>query len=119
MRFPPGWVTLELEYRLKESMWLVDLLFIRNRLRESLQRTLRRFDWALLCDVTGESAEVVLDALRAGVDAQLLVADPTRLGAVQFRHALTRDAVLERLLPAQWSELARRSLRKLFICAGL
>jgi DNA-binding CsgD family transcriptional regulator len=70
----------------------------------------RRFDWTLLCDVTGEPAEVVLDALRAGVDAQLLVADPTRLGAVQFRHALTRDAVLERLLPAQWSELARRAL---------
>jgi DNA-binding CsgD family transcriptional regulator len=70
----------------------------------------RRFDWTLLCDVSGESAEVVLDALRAGVDAQLLVADPTRLGAVQFRHALTRDAVLRRLLPAQWSELAQRAL---------
>jgi hypothetical protein len=36
-------VTLELEYRLKESMWLVDLFFIRGQLRQSLRRTLRRF----------------------------------------------------------------------------
>ena len=43
VRFAPGRVTLELEYRLKESMWLVDLLFIRGQLRQSLRRTLRRF----------------------------------------------------------------------------
>ena len=43
MRFAPGRITLELEYRLKESMWLVDLLFIRGQLRQSLRRTLRRF----------------------------------------------------------------------------
>ncbi len=42
VRFRPGRVTLELEYRLKESMWLVDLLFIRGQLRQSLRRTLRR-----------------------------------------------------------------------------
>jgi hypothetical protein len=50
LRFPPGWVTLELEYRLKESMWLVDLLFVRNRLRESMNRTLRRFAIELRTD---------------------------------------------------------------------
>jgi hypothetical protein len=50
LRFPPGWVTLELEYRLKESMWLVDLLIVRNRLRESLDRTLRRFAIELRSD---------------------------------------------------------------------
>jgi hypothetical protein len=43
VRFAPGRVTLELEYRLKESMWLVDLFFIRGQLRQSLRRTLRRF----------------------------------------------------------------------------
>lgn len=43
VRFTPGRVTLALEYRLKESMWLVDLLFVRGQLRQSLRRTLRRF----------------------------------------------------------------------------
>jgi hypothetical protein len=50
VRFRPGTVTLELEYRLKESMWLVDLLVIRRRLRESMTRTLRRFAIELRAD---------------------------------------------------------------------
>jgi len=42
LRFAPGRVTLELDYRLKESMWLVDLLVVRGRLHRALERTLRR-----------------------------------------------------------------------------
>jgi DNA-binding CsgD family transcriptional regulator len=47
-------------------------------------------------------------ALRAGVDAQLLVAEP---GAqFRFRHALTRDAVLDDLLPAERGLVSRAVL---------
>jgi DNA-binding CsgD family transcriptional regulator/tetratricopeptide (TPR) repeat protein len=70
----------------------------------------RRFDWAVLCDVTGEPPELVLGALRAGVDAQLLVADPAAPASMEFRHALTRDAVVGRLLAVERAEIARRSL---------
>lgn len=70
----------------------------------------RRFDWAVLCDVTGEPPEIVLRALRAGVDAQLLVADPAAPASMEFRHALTRDAVVGRLLAVERAEIARRSL---------
>jgi hypothetical protein len=42
VRFLPGAVTLELEYRLKERSRLVDLLVVRRRVREAMARTLRR-----------------------------------------------------------------------------
>ncbi len=59
----------------------------------------RRFDWTLLPTAAQVSDLDVMAALRAGVDAQLLVAEP---GAqFRFRHALTRDAVLDDLLPAE------------------
>ncbi len=70
----------------------------------------RRFDWAVLCEVTGQPQAVVLDALRAGVDAQLLVADPAAPGSMEFRHALTRDAIVGRLLAVELAEVARRAL---------
>lgn len=70
----------------------------------------RRVDWTLLCDVTGDSQDAVLGALRAGVDAQLLVADSAATASVHFRHALTRDAVIGRLLPAERAVIARRAL---------
>ncbi len=70
----------------------------------------RRFDWVVLCDVTGQPQEVVLDALRAGVDAQLLASDPATPGSMEFRHALTRDAILGRLLAVEWAAIARRAL---------
>jgi DNA-binding CsgD family transcriptional regulator/tetratricopeptide (TPR) repeat protein len=61
----------------------------------------RRFEWTLLPAVAEVSDVDVLTSLRAGVDAQLLVTEP---GAqFRFRHALTRDAVLEDLLPAERS----------------
>lgn len=70
----------------------------------------RRFDWSLLPDITDRSEHQVLVALRAGVDAQLLVAEPSPAGSFRFRHALTRDAVLQRLLPMEWGTLANRAL---------
>ena len=47
-------------------------------------------------------------ALRAGVDAQLLVAE--RGAQFRFRHALTRDAVLDDLLPAERGLVSRAVL---------
>lgn len=70
----------------------------------------RRFEWALLRDVVGEAPATVLSALRAGVAAQLLIAEPGTAGMFRFRHALTRDAVLGGLLPVEWAELARQTL---------
>lgn len=70
----------------------------------------RRFEWSLLCEVTGEPEDVVLRALRAGVEAQLLVSDPTSPGSFQFRHALTVDAVVARLLPPEGAAIARKGL---------
>ena len=68
----------------------------------------RRFDWTLL-PAAGDVSELdVMAALRAGVDAQLLVAEP---GAqFRFRHALTRDAVLDGLLPAERGIVSRAVL---------
>lgn len=69
-----------------------------------------RFDLAL----AAEAADVPLDdALRIGraaVAQQLLVRDGDRDGALRFRHALTRDAVLGPLLAPERAALARRAL---------
>ena len=59
----------------------------------------RRFDWSLLPGVTGLADVDVLTALRAGVATQLLVAEPA--SQFRFRHSLTRDAVLDELLPTE------------------
>ena len=68
----------------------------------------RRFDWTLLPAAAQVSDLDVMAALRAGVDAQLLVAEP---GAqFRFRHALTRDAVLDDLLPAERGLVSRAVL---------
>src|SRR5690606_17395599 len=70
----------------------------------------RVFDWTLLPAITGLAEEAVLGALRAGMDAQLVVAEPSATGSFRFRHALTRDAVVEHLLPVEHAALARRAL---------
>lgn len=59
----------------------------------------RRFDWSLLPDAVGLGDVEVMAALRVGVQAQLLLAAPGE--EFFFRHALTRDAVLDDLLPAE------------------
>lgn len=67
----------------------------------------RRFDWQLLPGVAGLDGTTVVEALRFGVEAQLLVVDGD---SFRFRHALTRDAVLEEILPPERADLAGRAL---------
>jgi len=43
IRFAPGGAALELDYRLKDRNPLLDVLFVRRAIRDSLQRTLNRF----------------------------------------------------------------------------
>jgi hypothetical protein len=50
VRFGPGAIALELDYRLKQSAWLMDLLVVRRSMRDSLWRTLRRFAIELEAD---------------------------------------------------------------------
>jgi hypothetical protein len=48
--FGVGAVVLELRYRLKDSAWLMDLLFVKRAQRDSLWRTLSRFRIELQTD---------------------------------------------------------------------
>ncbi|MDQ4069092.1 MAG: AAA family ATPase [Actinomycetota bacterium] len=69
----------------------------------------RRFDWSLLPATTGLSEETVLERLRAAAGIQLLVRDPVS-NDFQFRHALSRDAVLATLTPSEASRVAQSAL---------
>jgi DNA-binding CsgD family transcriptional regulator/tetratricopeptide (TPR) repeat protein len=55
---------------------------------------------ALLAEVAASAEDEFFDALREAVDSSLLVVDGTGRGYA-FRHALTRDAVYQDLLPGQ------------------
>lgn len=66
----------------------------------------RRFDWRLLPAVTGQPEEVVLAALREAAYAQLVVGDGD---SVRFRHALTREHIIDLLLPPERAALAARA----------
>lgn len=66
----------------------------------------RRFDWTLIPAAGGQTEGDVLDVLRGAVQAQLLVAGTQ----FRFRHALTRDAVLADVLPAERAAISRRLL---------
>jgi DNA-binding CsgD family transcriptional regulator/tetratricopeptide (TPR) repeat protein len=61
----------------------------------------------LLAATLEEPTDAVDGALRAGMAATLI--EPS-CGDLRFRHALTREALLESLLPAQRRALARRAL---------
>ena len=67
----------------------------------------RNIDWTLLAVASGHSAAVVAAALEAGVRQELLVHEA---GELRFRHALTRDALRETVLPPRRAELAARAL---------
>src|SRR6266536_2138967 len=70
----------------------------------------RRFDWSLIPDAAGLDRGTVLSALRSAVNAQIVSPEDSAGGpAFRFRHALTRDAVLEDLLPPERAELAARA----------
>ncbi len=67
----------------------------------------RRFEWALLSPLTQLAEGTVLAALRRGVSLQLIAADQE---SFRFRHALSHEAVLARLLPPERAMLAARAL---------
>jgi DNA-binding CsgD family transcriptional regulator/tetratricopeptide (TPR) repeat protein len=91
---------------------LRDVLLIRvERLSRPAQRLLRTAAVAgrwvperLLAAVADVSAAELYEGLREAVDASLLVVERTSRG-YSFRHALTRDAVYEELLPGERTEL--------------
>ena len=72
--------------------------------------------WRILPTVTGLSEDEVLDGLQAAADAQLLVSGAAGAsldrgaasGWLRWRHALTRDAVLDQIQQVQHAVLARR-----------
>ncbi len=70
----------------------------------------RHFDWQLLPAATGQSDDAVADALRVGAEALLLASHGADM---RFRHALTREAVLDTLIPPRQRELARAALTAL------
>ena len=67
----------------------------------------RSVDWALLDAASGHPADVVTQALGAGVGQGLLV---NEAGEVRFRHALTRDALVTIVLPVRRAGLAGHAL---------
>ncbi|MGP0031192.1 MAG: ATP-binding protein [Acidimicrobiales bacterium] len=68
----------------------------------------RHFDWHLVVGATDRPPGVVTRALERGVDHQLLEVDGERFS---FRHALTREAIVERLLPQRRRDLAAAALQ--------
>ncbi len=70
----------------------------------------RHFDWELLPAITGQPEATVTAALARGVELSLLATDGPRF---RFRHALTRDAVLESLVPPLRRSLAKAALAAL------
>jgi DNA-binding CsgD family transcriptional regulator/DNA-binding transcriptional ArsR family regulator len=71
----------------------------------------RSFDTALLSACTGLSVSEVSAALRACLEARLVEADhELGMERIQFRHALVRDAVLQRTPPPERRALAGSAL---------
>jgi DNA-binding CsgD family transcriptional regulator len=66
----------------------------------------RRFEWELLPEVADIDGDEVVEALRAAARAQLIDVDGSDF---RFRHALTREAVLQDLLPPERRRLAERA----------
>jgi DNA-binding CsgD family transcriptional regulator/tetratricopeptide (TPR) repeat protein len=67
----------------------------------------RHFDWELLADASGQSADLVAETLELAVEQMLVSVDGA---AFRFRHALTRDAVLDTMLPPRQRALAATTL---------
>lgn len=70
----------------------------------------RRFDWHLLSAATGLAPDVVTRSLERAVACLLIIVEGDTF---RFRHALTRDAVLDAMLPPRRSRLAARVLEAL------
>ncbi|WP_033321027.1 helix-turn-helix transcriptional regulator [Streptomyces yerevanensis] len=94
---------------------LRDLLLVRvESLPESSQRVARivaeggsTVEYGLLAAVAQLSEDDLIEALRAAVGANLLLATPDGDG-YRFRHSLVREAVADDLLPGERSRLNRR-----------
>jgi len=67
----------------------------------------RHFDWELLPAVSGQDEALVAETLELAVEQLLLTLDGS---AFRFRHALTRDAVLDTMLPPRQRALAAAAL---------
>ena len=67
----------------------------------------RHFDWELLPAVSGQTAALVAETLGLAVGQLLVSADGT---AFRFRHALTREALLDTMLPPRQRALASAAL---------
>ena len=67
----------------------------------------RHFDWELLPAVSGQTAALVAETLGLAVDQLLVSAVGT---AFRFRHALTREALLDTMLPPRQRALASAAL---------
>ncbi|WP_181809332.1 ATP-binding protein, partial [Streptomyces shenzhenensis] len=94
---------------------LRDLLLVRvEALPESAQRVARivaeggsTVEYRLLAAVAQLAEDDLIEALRAAVGANLLIATPAGDG-YRFRHSLVREAVADDLLPGERSRLNRR-----------
>ncbi|MEG3629120.1 helix-turn-helix transcriptional regulator [Streptomyces poriticola] len=94
---------------------LRDLLLVRlEALPETAQRVARivaeggtTVEYRLLAAVAGLAEDDLIEALRAAVNANLLLPAPEGDG-YRFRHSLVREAVADDLLPGERSRLNRR-----------
>lgn len=73
----------------------------------------RRFPVATLRAATGLDERALLSHLRCGVDAGLIMPDRSTPDWYAFRHALTAEAILAMLTPAERSALAQRAANAL------
>ncbi|HEY8981013.1 MAG TPA: AAA family ATPase [Streptomyces sp.] len=105
---------------------LRDLLLVRvEALPEHAQRVVRitaeggsSVEHPLLAAVAGLCEDDLIEALRAAVGANILLATPNGDG-YRFRHALVREAVGDDLLPGERSRLNRRYAEALEADPGL
>ncbi|MFK4069315.1 AAA family ATPase [Streptomyces sp. NPDC029674] len=94
---------------------LRDLLLVRvEELPEDTQRVARivaeggsTVEYELLAEVAGLCEDDLIEALRAAVGANILLASPDGDG-YRFRHSLVREAVSDDLLPGERSRINRR-----------
>ncbi|MYW63696.1 AAA family ATPase [Streptomyces sp. SID8379] len=94
---------------------LRDILLVRvESLPEAAQRVARlcaeggsTVEYPLLAAVAGLGEDALIEALRAAVGANLLLASPDGDG-YRFRHSLVREAVSDDLLPGERSRINRR-----------
>ncbi|SCL70303.1 helix-turn-helix transcriptional regulator [Micromonospora peucetia] len=69
----------------------------------------RRFPVAAVRAATGLEERAMLSHLRSGVDVEVIMPDRSTPDWYSFRHALTADAILATLTPAERSALAKRA----------